>query len=55
MTTRQKALRIDPAVVAVLQARARRARAEAVHNTAVRLLQKLSPRLNLRVLGTHWG
>ncbi len=46
---------IDPEVLAVLQARARRARAQAVHNLAVRLIQKLTPRLNLRLRGAHWG
>ena len=48
-------VRINPEVVAVLQARARRARAQAVHNVVIRLVQKLTPRLDLKLWGTHWG
>lgn len=46
-------LKVDPATLAVLNARARRARAEFVHSLVVRLIHRLSP--NLRVLRTHWG
>ena len=46
---------VDPEVLAVMQARARRARAEAVHNLVVQLVQKLSPRAHLRLWGAHWG
>ncbi len=48
-------IRIDPEVVAVLQASARRARSQAMYNLAVRLVHKLTPRINLRQMGTHWG
>ena len=53
--TNIEAIRIDPEVVGVLQARARKARAEAVHNLVIRLIHKLTPRFDLRFLGTHWG
>jgi len=46
---------IDRATIAVLHARARRARSEAAHNAVVRLIRKLTPRLHLRRLGAHWG
>jgi hypothetical protein len=48
-------IRIDPEVVAVLQASARRARSQAMYNLAVRLVHKLTPRINFRQMGTHWG
>ncbi|HEX2651721.1 MAG TPA: hypothetical protein VHN19_17465 [Burkholderiales bacterium] len=48
-------IRIDPEVVAVLQARARRARSQAMHNLIGQLIHKLTPRLSLRRLGEHWG
>ena len=46
---------IDPRVVAALQARARKARSEAVHRLLVRAVHKLTPRLSLRRLAAHWG
>lgn len=46
-------LKVDPATLAVLQGRARRARSEFVHSLVVRLVHRLTP--NLRVLRTHWG
>jgi hypothetical protein len=48
-------IRIDPEVVAVLQARARRARSQAMHRLLAQLFHKLTPRLSLRRLGEHWG
>lgn len=48
-------VRIDPEVVAILQARARRARSQAMHSLIVQLIHKLTPRLSLRRLGEHWG
>lgn len=43
-----ESIRIDPETLAVLQARARRARAEAVHALIVRLIDALTPRLDVR-------
>jgi hypothetical protein len=48
-------IRIDPEVVAVLQARARRARSEAVHNLILSLIDRLTPRPAFRPWGAHWG
>jgi hypothetical protein len=48
-------VRIDPEVVAVLRARARRARSQAMYSLLGRLIHKLTPRLSLRRLGEHWG
>lgn len=48
-------LRIDPETVAVLNARARKARSEFVHGLVVRLVHRLTPRIHLRRIGTHWG
>jgi len=52
---RNAGLPIHPEMLAVMYARARRARAQAIHNLAVRLIQKLTPRLNVRLWDTHWG
>ena len=46
---------VDPEVLAVMQGRARRARAEVVHNLVVRLINKLAPRLDLRLRDVRWG
>ena len=51
--TKVENLKIDPETLAVLHARARRARSEFVHSLAVRLIHRLTP--NLSVLRTHWG
>ena len=48
-------VRIDPEVVAVLRARARRARSQAMYSLVGRLFHKLNPHLSLRRLGEHWG
>lgn len=48
-------LRIHPEALAVLQARARRARAEAVHALVVRLIDALAPRLAVRRWIAHQG
>jgi len=48
-------LKIDPDTLAVLNARARRARSEFVHSLVVRLIHRLTPRIHLRRVGTHWG
>ena len=48
-------LRVHPEVLALMYERARRARAEAVRNVFTRLIQKLTPRLDLRLGKTHWG
>ena len=50
-----EAIRINPDLLGALEARARRARAEAVNNLFVRLLQRLTPRADLRPWGAHWG
>ncbi len=50
-----EALRVNPELLGVLQARARRARAEAVHSLIVRLVLRLAPRLEPRGWGVHWG
>ena len=50
-----EAIRIDPEILGVLQARARRARAQAVHNRIVRLIHWLKPRIPARRWGIHWG
>lgn len=58
MTTNTTPTRIDPEVVALLRARARKARSQAMGNLVVRLinrLHKLTPRLNFRPWGAHWG
>lgn len=49
-------LRVHPEMLAVLYARARRARAVAMGNAFARLFHKLTPSFDLR-LGrmTHWG
>jgi hypothetical protein len=54
-TKSSTAVRIDPQVVALLQARARKARAQAIGNLMVRLIRKLTPRLDLGVKSAHWG
>jgi hypothetical protein len=46
-------LKLDPATLAVLHARARKARSEFVHSLVVRLIHRLTP--DLSVLRTHWG
>ena len=50
-----EAVRVNPEMLAVLHARARRARAEAVNNVFVRLIGRLTPRIDLRARGFHWG
>lgn len=50
-----EAIRINPELLGVLQARARRARAEAVNNLVVRLVQRLTPRLDAHRWGVRWG
>ena len=50
-----EAFRIDPDTVAILQARARRARAQAMHSLILRLLERLTARPNSRRWGLHWG
>lgn len=50
-----EAIRINPELLAVLQARARRARSEAVHSLAARLFKRLAPRLDARPRGLRWG
>ncbi|MEW6688662.1 MAG: hypothetical protein AB1452_06150 [Pseudomonadota bacterium] len=50
-----EAIRTHPELLAALEARARRARAEAVHGAFARLVRKLTPRLDLRSLSLHWG
>ncbi len=51
--------RADPALVAELYAAARRARAEAIRDAALRLAallhDRLSPTVTLRDLGARWG
>lgn len=48
-------LKLDPEALAVLNARARRARSEFVNNLAARLIRRLTPRFSVRSLRTHWG
>lgn len=48
-------LRANPEILAVLHARARRARAEAVHGLFARLIGRLTPRIDVRTMGLHWG
>jgi hypothetical protein len=48
-------LKLDPETLAVLNARARKARSEYVNNFAARLVSRLPPRIHLRRLGAHWG
>ena len=48
-------LRVNPEMLAVLHARAHRARAQAVGNLVVKLIHKLTPRIDLRPWGAHWG
>lgn len=50
-----EAIRINPDLLGVLQARARRARAEAVHSLLARLIHRFTPRVDLRPWGAHWG
>ena len=40
---------------AVLYARARRARAVAIHDLLAHAIHKLTPRLHFRRWGAHWG
>ena len=49
------AIRVNPEIIAVLHARARRARAQAVNNLFIRLINRLTPRIDLRGWGTHCG
>ena len=48
-------LKIDPDTLAVLMARARRARAEAVRSLVLKLVHKLAPSFDLRLGRMHWG
>lgn len=50
-----EAIRANPEVVAVLHARARQARAQAVHGLLARLIHRLTPRIDLRAARLHWG
>ena len=50
-----EAIRIDPDLLGVLEARARRARAEAVGNLIVRLIHRLAARLNAPRWDVRWG
>ena len=50
-----KAIRIHPEMLAVIEARARRARAEAVHSLIVRLIERLTPRAGGQPFGIRWG
>ena len=54
-TNANSPVRIDPEVVALLRARARKARSQAMANLVVRLINKLTPRLGFRPWGAHWG
>lgn len=53
-------LRLNPDLVGILHARARRARAQAIHNGVLRLAAALRDRFSSRgairlPFGTHWG
>jgi len=48
-------LRLHPEVLAVLHARARKARAEVMRNFFARLLNKVAPNVDLRFRPVHWG
>ena len=47
-TITKKTSHIDPHTVAILQARGRRARAQAMHSLILRLFVSLTPRIHLR-------
>ena len=47
-TLRKEGFYIPPGTVAVLEARARRARAQAMHSTILRLVASLTPRIHIR-------
>lgn len=48
-------LRVHPEVLAVMHARARKARAEFVHNVFAQLVHKITSSFDLRLGKTHWG
>lgn len=50
-----EAIRINPEILGVLQARARRARSAAVHSLVARLFKRLTPQLDARPRGLRWG
>jgi len=50
-----EAVRINPEILGVLQARARRARSEAVHSLIVRLIERLTPNDSRHPFGIRWG
>ena len=54
-TVTLEAIRINPELLAVLEARARRARAQAVGNLIARLIHRLTPRLNAHRWDVRWG
>ena len=50
-----KSVRINPEILGVLEARARRARAQAVHSLIARLFERLTPRGSGHPFGIRWG
>ena len=50
-----QSVRINPEILGVLEARARRARAQAVHSLVVRLIEWLTPRGGGHPSGFRWG
>ena len=50
-----QSVRINPEILGVLEARARRARAQTVHSLIVRLIERLTPRGSGHPFGTRWG
>ena len=54
-TVTLEAIRINPELLGILEARARRARAQAVGNLIVRLIQRLTPRLDAQRWNVRWG
>ena len=50
-----QSVRIHPEILGVLEARARRARAQAVHSLIARLFERLTPRGSGHPFGTRWG
>ena len=57
-TVTSKGFRLNPDTVGILQARARRARSQAMHNLAVRFISWLAARFNgdaRHPFGIRWG
>jgi hypothetical protein len=50
-----EAIRANPELLRTLEARARRARADALYGLFSRLLSKFTPRSVSREWGLHWG